>query len=174
MCTGNAHMHRCLEVHPQIYSPVHTTCMTENIWASVLNLNSSCANPKLNTEIRRKSILVHSCVQFVNLWVYLGIQQSFAGCEASHQTCRTVRYRNTNAAGPASCPRLCICLILHSLYLFGEPPMAMAWDSYEQKSNSSATGTNANDDIVRQRRYRMSLCLYLHVDSATEKPIIFP
>lgn len=47
-------------------------------------------------------------------------------------------------------------------------------DSYKQKSNSSATSTNANDDIVRQWRYRMPLCLYLHGDPAMEKPIIFP
>lgn len=47
-------------------------------------------------------------------------------------------------------------------------------DSYKQKSNSSATGTNANDHVVGQQRYRKPLCFYLHGDPAMEKPIIFP
>lgn len=47
---------------------------------------------------------------------------------AANQACRPALYKNTNPAGPTTSPPLCICLILHSCYLSGEPMIAVAWD----------------------------------------------
>lgn len=86
-------------------------------------------------------------------------------------------YRNTNTAGPTLHPPPVSKSVKYWMAAMCQWSCWRLWpenDSYKQKSNSSATGTNANDDVVRRRRYRMPLRLHLHGDPATEKPIIFP